>query len=98
MTRRITVDRFEPEPFGQYFREEILPKLIAGVDSEFNDLRTTDPQQWKRIAQKMIRQGPYDRIEEIRDMEAAFEDILRMVADGLKESIPEIVRQLKQAV
>lgn len=88
----------EYDDFGQFFRKEILPDLIRRIDPALNHLRRTDPQQWLRIAMEMRKRGGYDRIEQMREMGDGLEAIIKMLADGLKESIPEFVRLHTEAV
>ncbi|GEM_PF-3205963 len=40
----------------------------------------------------------YDQVEQMREMEEAIDAYLTEVADGLKESIPEFVRQYTRAI
>lgn len=84
--------------FGEFFRKEMLPDLIKRIEPALDHLRRTDPQQWLRIAMEMRKRGGYDRIEQMKEMGDGLEAIIKMLADGLKESIPEFVRQHTQAV
>lgn len=84
--------------YGDFFRKEILPDLIRRVDPALDHLRRTDPKQWQRIAMEMRKRGGGNRVEQMKGMSEGLEAIVNMIADGLKESIPEFVRQHTLAV
>lgn len=79
--------------FGAFFRAQIMPELVRQIEPALNHLRRTDKQTWLKIAMELRRRGGYDRIEQMREQADMFQGLIDTIAEGLKTSIPEFVRQ-----
>lgn len=88
----------EYSSFGEFFRAEIMPGMIRGIEPAMDHLRRTNPEQWLRIAMRLRNLGSYDRVEQQREVIEAFRGLVQEISNGLLESVPEYVRLHDQAM